>query len=610
MPGAKKSDTAADTSPHRCFFMPSLWLVTLAALILRLAVSWELAEACGGINSVMTPSKLSDLATYTELSRQIANGSFKGEFYYQPYYYSVFLPCVRYLSEIFTPVSFPHILLVCQSLAGALTVFVTGLTGGMVWGRAAGVLAAALTAISTPLLLYTPYCQNETLQTLHLALLTFFAVKMLKDCRLHWAAAAGLLLGISAATRGNAVLFLPGIAALWICQSLKIKKSKLLTAAGLLILCISSALPQIPFAVHNTIVTGRLCGPSTAANAVLALGNTPEAPAGGRNPGLPAGAMEYPETWHDFMARTQNSSVPEQMWSYLREKPLEFMELQFRKLLLFWDYPEIPNNVSLYGDGEHSRALQMLLPGRSAVILSLGLAGMFMALPALLRRPKAEVWLLYYMVICYWLGTAVFYILSRFRAPILPEISLFAGYFAAMWLTRRERKIFYTGAAALLTGLFITVNANSIYRTKLECAVMRAVRPDGTVYRLKDGRILRLDHGPYTGGGWEAMPLHAGMKIEKYFRGMPGKKQCEIEWSILSGAPGSCISGTINGVPFSAGDSRNGLSLIKCSAPVNNGHIAINIEQLRGEYHLLYDRQRNYRPELQPGELILRLRYR
>jgi hypothetical protein len=45
---------------------------------------------------------------------------------------------------------------------------------------------------------------------------------------------------------------------------------------------------ESPFIIYNSIQLGRLSGPSTAADAVLALGNTPEAPPGGRDPGLPA----------------------------------------------------------------------------------------------------------------------------------------------------------------------------------------------------------------------------------------------------------------------------------------------------------------------------------
>jgi hypothetical protein len=73
------------------------------------------------------------------------------------------------------------------------------------------------------------------------------------------------------------------------------------------------------------------------------LGNTPESPPGGRNPGY-AGPMEYPPTYGMWMNKSnrQKITVPQRIINWFIEQPAAYLELSFRKLLLFWDYREIP----------------------------------------------------------------------------------------------------------------------------------------------------------------------------------------------------------------------------------------------------------------------------
>ena len=215
---------------------------------------------------------------------------------------------------------------------------------------------------------------NETLQSFWFALLAYLVVKLLKKRNLPLALATGAVWGCAVLTRGNALLFGFVLAVLMIRR--RAWKRGLAVAAACLVV-------QTPFIVLNSAHLGRPCGPSTAADAVLALGNTPEAPPGGRDPGLPAGPMEYPETYADFMARAAARSVPLQMLDFLRREPAAFLELQFRKILLFWESGEIPNNVSMYGEGRQSTVLACDLPGRSGVLLVCVLAGMIAFLPVL-----------------------------------------------------------------------------------------------------------------------------------------------------------------------------------------------------------------------------------
>ncbi|MGE4564082.1 MAG: ArnT family glycosyltransferase [Victivallaceae bacterium] len=593
-------------------FLPWLWGIAGGALMLRLIVSLELAAANGGRNSVNGPSQLSDLATYLRLSKEILEGTFSGEFYYQPFYYAVFLPAIR---GVFGYA--PAVVFVAQSVLGALTVALTGLAAAQLWSNRAGLIAAVLTAISTPLLLYTPYAQNETLQGFLLTLLFYLALRAFKRPSLRSALAVGVVLGMAILNRGNALLFLPGLVVLLGFQWRRRGVPNGRTAAALLLLVAGTYMVQLPFIIRNTRIRGELTGPSTAADAVLALGNTPEAPAGGRNPGLPAGPMEYPATYSDFMERAAaGRPVPLQMLDFLRREPAAFVELQFRKLLLFWDGREIPNNVSFYGpaEGQSSAVLRLLLPGRSSILLPLVLAGLLTLAGRAWRRRSAGWALLYYLVLTYWGATALFYILSRFRAPILPLALIFGGVFldqAYRIYRRHGRKALYRGPVpALLAGILIAIPGYDLYRENFEGKIQRWARPAGIVYAMESGETLHLDHGPFTFGGWDGVELKPGAIAVKRFARTAPQAAGRVEFSFAAG-PGARCAGRVNEVPFEFTSAKGGIEKVSVETPLPEGVARLEISRVEGEVSLLFDRQREYRRSTfdgaaLPGEWVAR----
>ena len=367
------------------------------------------------------------------------------------------------------------------------------------------------------------------------------------------------------------------------------------TFAGVLIL-------QLPFIWHNSRILGRLSGPSTAADAVLALGNTPEAPAGGRNPGLPAGPMEYPEAYHQWM-NSGRSSVQNMLY-YLKDEPAAFLELQFRKLFLFWDYREIPNNVSLYGEGETSSLLQILQIGRSFILLPLALAGLFVFMHRAWKRRSLPLGLFYGFILFYWGTIAAFYILSRFRAPILPLAAVAAGGFlsfvirqAADKTTSRRKDYILLTLTALVAGMWISISGYDTYREYWEAGIMRLVRPNGTQI---EG--CTFDHGPFTFGGWQDRELKAGTVLTKKFAKAPAESgEVEVTFYIPESRT---ISLRINkGNPHEI-LLQPGLQKKRFPAALSAGEIEIEILSADGPCSAVCDTQRNYARSSYNGELL------
>ena len=584
-----------------------LWGAGLLTLLWRLIAAWEISRS-GFAYSIFSPPQATDLRTYMVLAEEVATGVFSGPFYYQPFYYSVFLPVCRWLSGA----SVWGVVFI-QALLGAVTAMTAGLSTARLGGKLAGTVAAYLTALCTILIFYTPFHQIATLQTFNLAVMSYFAIRAFQSGRYRHCVGFALFAAIGNLTRGNIILlFVPLCLALFVasCKHFGWKKAVLSV-----LLCSSVFLVvESPYIIYNSVKLGRLCGPSTAADAVLALGNTPEAPPGGREPGLPAGPMEYPQAYHIWMSDCEKNPVWKKILNYLVQEPAAYLELTFRKLLLFWDSREIPNNVSLAGEGTASKILKLTIP--PGILLTLGLAGMLLLLKKLRKAPY---WALYITVIFYWGATAAFYNLSRFRAPVLPELAIFGGLFVGE-IIRRSRKedwkfIKIYGVLALALSIFLVFGAYEFYRKCCERAVLGVVRPQGTTLFLPDKRQVQFYHGPMTFGGWMPVEVKKLQTLQVKFppveKALTGKS--EVEFSVQSQHAGNLIvavNGKTVAVEFKSPEFRK--VNVALENGLEDGNVIVNILYNGAEAVFIADTQRNYQAssmdgKVLPGELVMRL---
>ncbi len=608
-----KNNTAGKTTPDG-FFIKYLLGITIVALIVRLIAAWEMATVAGGMNNALAPLPTSDLATYIELGKECAQGNFPDTFYYQPWYYAVFLPFCYILSG-----NSLWMVIIVQALLSGATVFLAGWCGKKVFSEKAGLIAAGLTAISSSLILYVPFHQNETLQTFHLTGLFALTLLALEKRKVWLWGITGLAAGISILTRGNIWLVIPVILCGLVISGRKndLPWKKVIVHFAVFIFCM--LIIQLPFIIHNSLATGKFTGASTAANAVLALGNTPEAPAGGRHPGLPAGAMSYPESYQRMMANTTGEnpqSVPQQMWNWFCDDPLAFGELQFRKILLFWDGREIPNNVSLDFDGEGcSLTLRLLCVGRNFLIFALGASGVLYFLRRAWKDRDRKILMLYGFFFSFYLAVIVFYILSRFKAPVIPLLAIFGG--GILWSqyndwksAESKAKIITAGKCLLwlLAGFWLSCAAYNTYR-QCEPAVNRIIYPDGIALDLNGDTVHYFDYGPFPFGGWCVEEMRPGMKISKKFSGMPDVKDAQFALMLSSREPVQVLL-QVNGVPHPMAfpaipPEKSDRRMVLLKAPVINGGLTVEVAVIEGgKLYAVYDIQRNYQRSWLNGDSI------
>ncbi len=503
---APSSGKASLRRRNHQYFPVVLAILALIAVALRIVMTVEVVATDPFANN---PPSVTDMATYHALSRGILNGVFPAEFVYQPFYYSVFLPAVKFLLR------FEYLSVgIAQSVCVGVIVWCAGLIGAMLRSRMTGLVAAALCAFSTMLFFYVPYALIEIQQAMWFTLLLYFTLRAMKTGRAGFFAAAGLILSFAILSRGNAWCFLPALGfAYWTALRRKrfSTRGKAVLAA---VLCLSAILlPQLPFAVKNTVATHSLSGPSTAGPAVLTLGNNPESPPGG----LP---IPYPPTYDEWMDHESEYSIPRRILDWFRAEPMAFLALQAEKFFLFFDSHEIPNNIQLGVNAKKSGIFRLFGFVHTGFVIPLALAGFFLYFLRLKIYPGRL--LLYLFLFLYALATMAFYILARFRVPAIPFFAVGAGLFLSDFLMslafwrKNARHLLLHILPALLAGAYFAWFFYPSYRNAYEPALMKLARPDGV--RLETASMLMThDNGPNYLDGWAAAKLDGGVTFSKTF---------------------------------------------------------------------------------------------
>ncbi len=333
----------------------------------------------------------------------------------------------------------------------------------------------------------------------------------------------GIVHGLAIVTRGNALCFTPIIVIL-LFHSLRGKKRHMIY--GVVLYLSAASIIQLPYSIINFQNEGAWVGASTAGPAVLALGNTPESPPGGREERAGAGPMGYPPSYHEWM-RLDNLNdnnkitVCRNIVNWIIREPLAFLELKFRMFLLFWNQSEIPNNVAMSKHDPAFRVLHWSMFFRFLFIGSFGITGIILTVFCKTKnlRVRSFTW----FTLLYMIATIAFYILARFRVPILPILCILGSIPISQLLRHMRKKSTMQqkkAAAATLAIFLFSIGfvgwGSDIYRFCLESAVIKMVRPHGAYISLETEDCYK-DHGPQSFGGWIPQQLEKLKKIEKMF---------------------------------------------------------------------------------------------
>ena len=397
-----------------------LILIGFLALLIRLIYLLELRGA--PLLSVV----IGDARQYDLWAAKIASGHWIGsEVFYQT-------PLYPYLLAVIFKVG-GHSLFavrVVQAILGATSCVFLGLAGRRFFSQRVGLIAAALLAIYPPAIFFDGLIQKASVDLFLTTLLLSLLAEFYHRPRWQWLAVAGAALAALTLNRENARVLYPVIV-IWLLISFRHISFKRRAVWGL-IFTAAVALVLLPVGIRNYRVGGEFMISTAQLGPNLYIGNHPGAE-GAYEPLVPGhGDAIYERDdarrlAEEAMGRTLSPGQVSDYWvrrslGYVRSQPWDWLRLMGRKFLLVFSATEAADTESIEVYSEYSLILRIILWLNFGVILPLAVFGAW-----LYRREWRRLALLPAILLAMAVAVAIFYVVARYRYPIVPVVILFAA---------------------------------------------------------------------------------------------------------------------------------------------------------------------------------------
>jgi len=438
----------------------SAWTIFGAALLMRFAYIKQLHA------SVLWDDLPVDLGYYRDWAIRISQGEWIGT---EPFEQS---PLYAYLLGLIfklfgTGLMVPRLV---QAVIGAASCAYIFRITRHAFGRGAALAAGLMASFYGPFLFYDGMIMKESLAVFFFCVFTLHLLESdLRQGGMLWS--AGLMLGLGALVRDNMILVAPVIGMYllidpWVRPRDDGPSAPRDALSRLVAFSFGVALSLAPVAARHYFVAGELIPLTTGGGEVFYIGNNAGAdgryspppfvrPQSGvehedfrieaaRRLGLPAGSI----------TRAASSSYwLQQGLEWIEDNPLSWLALEWRKLLLFLNHYELPDNQNY---AHHRKLLPLLrLPLVTfAWLVPLAAAGFVLTL-----RRWRDLIPLYLALDAYSLSVLVFFVFARFRLPAAALLLVFAG--AGLVATAQEiaamrwRRVMLAAIAILVGILFV-----------------------------------------------------------------------------------------------------------------------------------------------------------
>ena len=434
-----------------------LFYLFLLALLIRLLY---LAEV--GRSPFFYPPPGLDPSLYHEWARAIAEGKGMGKevFHAMPFY--------PYWLGIIYRLASPGLFwaFFSQALLGALSVVLLYAIGTTLFGRPVGWLAALGGIFSGTLLFYDMILVPASVIHFLFVLTLFLLLRAVERQRLRDWMGASFCLGLVTFAHAGIFLLLP-VLFFWIMNSLSGSLLKKMATFGILTLFVFLASGVI--FVRNLWIARDPTFLTAHGGINFYIGNHPGGT--GRFQSLFAKHTSSEELLEDSrreaektLGRPLRASEASRFWfrkgfAFIRTEPVAALRLLSKKFLLFWNGYEIPD-VEDY----------TFFRSRFSVLRYLGIPFGWLAPWALLGffvdfKNVRRHFLLYGFFLSQMAGILLLFVNSRYRAPLLFFILLFAAYgvfwFYRLFLEKRYRAVLLTSFLLLHLVLFTHVDIGS-----------------------------------------------------------------------------------------------------------------------------------------------------
>ena len=406
---------------------------------------------------------LVDAKTYTDTAARMAAAGF-GAGADSPFWQAPLYPYfLGIIFKLFGPGYYVPRLV--QAALGSISCVLIYLLGRQVFASQGLALAAsALAAVYAPFIFFDAEFLPPAL-AITLDLLLLLSLLRAISGPPWWALVAGMLLGLSALSVANILLFLP-VAGLWLyAQSTgAVPRARMRRGAAL---GMGAAIAIAPVTLGNYAASGEFILISSNAGVNFYIGNN----------------AAYEETintgpgkgWLDLvsMPRTEEGITSpgkrsrfffDRSFDFMRERPGDYIRLLLRKTGQFWHGNEIGRNQDLYYARNYSSLLSVLLwkygiafPfGLLAPLVLVGIGVTWVR--SAWRAPGPSLLLLF--AATYAVSVVLFFVTSRYRLPVVPVLLFFAVYgFRELYRLARDCRwpLFSAGCGVFLIGI-VAVN--------------------------------------------------------------------------------------------------------------------------------------------------------
>jgi tetratricopeptide (TPR) repeat protein len=369
--------------------------------------------------------RLGDAATYDKWARTLASGDWLGsEVFFQAPLYPYFLG-VLYATLGDAPLLVRGVQCVLSAAGCALVASAAAL----LFSRAAGIVTGLLLAAYAPSIFLDALIQKSVLDFFLLGVAIWLAARLTAAPAPRLAAALGLALGLLALARENAVLLI-GVIGAWLLALPGLPRRRRIALAGVFAAGVAGALA--PVALRNAWVGGEFHLTTSQFGLNFYLGNHAGAtglyqPFEG-NRGVEserqdaiaqaeraAGRKLSPQEVSDYWA--------ERAFAYVREQPGDWLALLLRKAVLLASSLELVDAEDQYLVASYSPVLRATgWVGNFGVLAPLAAIGVFVTWPR-----RRQLWWLHAAVAVYAASVLLFYVVARYRYPLVPFLAVFAG---------------------------------------------------------------------------------------------------------------------------------------------------------------------------------------
>ena len=344
-----------------------------------------------------------------------------------------------------------------QAFLGALTVVLIASLGARLFGTVAGLTAGLTAALYGPF----PFYEAQIMKTgPGIALLIAGVLLLVRRGGALSLFAGGLLVGLAALIRENALLFLAAalLAELW---GRRRGEGSLRRAS---ILLAGAAVAILPVTLRNLSVSGDFVLVTSQGGQNFYIGNNEAARGTYTDLDFVRPDPRYEED--DFRRETvrrlgeePSPSAISRYWygesfRWIGENRRQAAALFLRKAALFWNGIELPDNQNFYYMQDRFSSLR-LFPLRFGPVALFGIVGLLFSL-----RRFRSLFLVYAGLGTTFAALVAFYIVSRYRIPAVPFLILFAAEGARQTALAVRRR---AGKRIVLIGACLALAAIPVY---------------------------------------------------------------------------------------------------------------------------------------------------